>query len=307
MSQTKNPSGIAFMNFFMGGSGARAGYHYDALWTADGRPFPMSAVNIDTEPSDAPYATHKILLAMTAARIAEVCANPSLYGPTVTSIIKKYPALLDPEDLGNGARTTRLLTQLMFIVFKDDIRAKLAAAIRDLFKQDGVTTIIPVFVSSSGGGTGSAMQILLALALRDPNFRSGLLEGLRDDALRTPISFVVEPFAHALKHHEAQANMVLANAYAFRLESVALESRRALKYVLHLGFSNAEGDVLDSPDEVTRVLGSAVYLFQRDWLAIKAQFVNNLDSFLPFRRYMGDDDLLSPGPSRNGDYLMHSI
>ena len=47
-----------------------------------------------------------------------------------------------------------------------------------------------------------------------------------------------------------QATMVLANAFAYRVESAVLEAQGALKYAYHIGLANSAGVVLDTPEEI---------------------------------------------------------
>ena len=84
---------------------------------------------------------------------------------------------------------------------------------------------MPVLISSSGGGTGSAAQILLIDLLCQPEFRHRLLGGVPSDLLLPPMAFVCEPFAYVSEVGQMQARKIMANALAFRLESEQLLQR----------------------------------------------------------------------------------
>lgn len=275
-----------FLIILFGGTGLAAG-RYINPFPCEPRPFPMTVIQLDTDPISAPWVDQFIDIHMTADKINALVANPTLFGREASLIVQHHQQLLDPEDIGNGSRTIRLLSQLAFIYHEPKILANLRQAILKLQKQQ-VTSITPVFLSSTGGGAGSALQVLLAHALWHARFRNRLLEGLQV-SLKTPYSFVVEPFAYALRLRESQANMVLANAFAFRLESAALLVVNALKYVYHIGFSNSAGVVLDTPDEIAKVLGTSVYEFLRNWESIKSFTVNNADTNRMVCRYAGLD------------------
>jgi len=53
-------------------------------------------------------------------------------------------------------------------------------------------------------GASRGIGLALARALKDPDSRSRILAGLPDELLLTPISFVVDPFAHVIGTTEAQ-------------------------------------------------------------------------------------------------------
>ncbi len=193
------------------------------------------------------------------------------------------------HDAPNGARTIRLLTQLAFAYHYESILRGLRNSILDLYHQGGIGGIIPVLISSSGGGTGSALQILFPQALNDPWFASRLTEGLPSGVLQTPILFLVEPFAYALRNQTMHADKILANSYGFRMESVLLEAMHAYKYCFHLGLANEDGAVLDSPEEIAKVLGTSVYQFERHWPQIKGRVVDTADTHALTARYTGYD------------------
>jgi len=278
-----------FLITCMGGTGLAAAEYVRALYEADGRPFPMFLQQMDTDRLTSDAFDQSILIGLTDAKVNAIVSNPAVFGPIVETIVKHYAHLLNPEDVKDGSRTIRLLTQLSFIYHRTQILEKLRHALIELVHQGWVGSVIPIFISSSGGGAGSALQILLAQALAEPTFRNRLLEGQTPGLLSTPISCVVEPFALAMRNRNSQATMILANAMAFRMESAVLENCNAFKYVIHLGLANRAGVVLDSPDEIAKVLGTSVYLFQRNWPLLKGQIVNGVDTNRMLRHYAGHD------------------
>ena len=231
-------------------------------------------MSIDTDPLVEDFFDRSILIALDGDKVGALKADPETFGPVAQAIVAHYDPFLNPEDVRNGARMIRALTQLCFVYHRENILRQLREAILDLRRGNDFEVIIPVLLSSSGGGTGGALQILLAQSLQDASFFSRLTEGLPPTWLLTPFAFVVEPFAYAMRHLTPYADKVLANAYAFRMESALLEGQSAFKDIYHLGLASAHGTVLDSPEEIAKVLGTSVYLFERHWAQIKARLVN---------------------------------
>lgn len=292
----------AFLVIAAGGSGFLAAKYIRALFEADNRPFPLWLMQMDTDPTSAGYFDSSVPIGLNGVKIDALRCNPQKFGPTVARIIEHYKDFLHPEDVGHGSRTVRALTQLSFLYHKAAIRRALRQAIISLKHEGGFEYIIPVILGSSGGGTGSALLILLPLALLEPSFHGVLIEGLPPGTLRAPIGFVVEPFAYAEKHLTIHANKILSNAFAFRAECAAIERRKAYKYVFHLGLANEFGTVLDEPAEVARVLGTSVYQFQRHWADIKPRYVDTVDVQVIDGRYQGEDIFDTPSrPDDNGE------
>ena len=197
--------------------------------------------------------------------------------------------MLDPHDILNGSRTTRPLTQLAFIFRREYLCRTMRRSLTRLWQRYKVRMVTPVILSSSGGGTGSAAQLLLMDLLRQPAFRHRLLSGLPSDALAPPMSFVCEPFAYVNETSEMQACKILANAKAFRIESEAILQQRAATYVTHIGYANEGGTVLADPDLMAKVLGNAVYEIERCWPELKARWVNGPDDVASMTHYLGQD------------------
>jgi hypothetical protein len=143
--------------------------------------------------------------------------------------------------------------------------------------------------SSTGGGAGSALVILLARLLASPAYRARITRGLSPNLLDTPLAVVTEPWALAWRNGERHADKILANAYAFRVESALLESRQAFQYVFHQGLANEGGAVLDSEEQVSKTLGTAVFNLCAHWSYLKARWVDSIDSAKVTDRYLGRD------------------
>ena len=110
-----------------------------------------------------------------------------------------------------------------------------------------------------------------------------------DEVLHTPLSFVVEPFALAHTHHRLHASKIMANAFAFRIESDLLERQHASKYIIHVGFANTKGTILCDPVHFARVLGTSVYEFQRSWPELKPRLVDGPNVTALGSGYAGHD------------------
>jgi len=255
----------------------------------DGQSFPMTIVAMDTDPSPAPWADHQIQIGLDGQKARAVVANAAVFGPVAATIVKDFLPLLDPENIIKGSRTTRALTQLAFQYFEQVILQQLREAVLDLYHQGGFTHIVPVLLSSTGGGTGSALSILLPRKLQEPRFAARLTEGLPSGVVQTPILFVVEPFAYAMRNKSLHADKILGNAFAYRLESAMLELTGAIRYCFHLGLASRGGTVLDTPDEIARVLGTAAYQFLFHWPEIKGRLVDTVDTHALTAHYAGQD------------------
>lgn len=283
-----------FMIWHLGGSGAIAAPPLRELSKADGSPYPLYQVLFDTDKANDHFKEEGIVDASIPIRldydeIQTVKATPWSFGPTVPRIVEQVAAMLDPEEMENGARTVRACAQLPWEVRRNETADKINQCIRNFLRKSGCKKIIPIGASSSGGGTGSSFSILLGAALQEPTFRSRVLQGFPDGLLRTPVLFVVEPFYRAFANADDpnHTSRILGNAMAFRIESELLERRGCFASIYHLGLSSPSGGaVLDSEREVSRVLGTAIYQYLKHWaMSIKPVKVNR-----PlFARYAGQD------------------
>jgi hypothetical protein len=233
-------------------------------------------VQLDTDPIQGDFISFSHCLALDYDKLDAIRANPSKFGPEVPVILEMFGSFLDPDDLSNGSRTVRSLTQLAFAFHKQAIQRLLRRSLLSLLQETRVKRVIPCIISSSGGGAGSALQILLLMEFLSPAFRHTLMEGFPPGLLQRPLSFVVEPYALAQNHSDIHHSKILGNAMAFRIESEFLERQGATKYVFHLGLTNRHGTILAEPNQISRVLGTSVYELQRNWSEFKARMVDPL-------------------------------
>lgn len=293
--QTQNNMG--FLNLYVGGTGALAAEPFQQLWQADGRALPVSRLYLDTDAPPPRLLADGLIDAFIPVRldgdqIRAVKATPQSFSPIVEAIVQEILPMLSEEDIGHGARTTRLIAQLFWEVRRTDIAASLNRCLREFMHNRGCRKVLPVLVGSSGGGTGSSLAILLAAALQERTFRSLVLQGFPDAFLMTPTAFVVEPFYRAIAHTQKPVHLsrILANTMGFRIESAYLESMGAFKTIYHLGLANSGGAVLDSEGDVGRVLGTTLYQFQKHYSTkIKARTVDTSDTMAISGRYRGND------------------
>lgn len=288
MSDHRKGKRVAFLNLFCGGVGGTAAPVFAELYATENRPFPCTVVHVDTDPMAVNGVDMAINIGLDAEKIGVLKGNPDRFGPHIRTVLERHAPYLAKEDVTNGARTKRGLTQLGFAYHREQLLRALRKCLLALKHQGGFDHVIVCIISSSGGGSGSALQVLLPTALSlDPWFSAQLQEGLGENLILSTMAFVVEPFGLALRNRIDQADKILANSFAYRLESEWLLARHALKYVIHLGFANDDRAVLDDPLEIARVLGTSVYQLQLNWEGIKARIVDNVDQ--DFDPYGGDD------------------
>lgn len=280
---------VGFLNIHCGGVGLAAGREFSERYKADNRPFPTVMVSIDTDPLTADYVDQTIHIGFDAAKVDALKSDPERFGPEVAIICQHFDKYLNAEDATNGSRTVRCLTQAAFNFHEDDIGLGLRGAIHQLVNDNRVQAIIPVIISSTGGGAGSALQILLLLKFLEGKFRHKLTQGFGPDLLQTPISFACDPYALAHKHPTRHANNILANSFAFRLESESIERRQGSKYIIHIGMANSKGTVLSDEQLIARVLGTSVYEFEQCWPEIKPRLVDRTDVAALGKGYLGQD------------------
>src|SRR5205807_1689075 len=132
----------AFATWLLGGTGREAGQHLRALHDSDGRPFPLSIIYIDTDPVEVSFVDRSILLPLDGDKVQTIQASPATFGPVAELIVKHYARFLHPEDISNGARTIRLLTQLAFAYYRESLLQELRSSLLDLLRQGGFERII---------------------------------------------------------------------------------------------------------------------------------------------------------------------
>ncbi len=280
---------VGFLNIVCGGVGLAAGREISERYSADNRPFPQVMVSVDTDPLTADYVDQTIHIGFDAAKVDALKSDPERFGPETAVICQRFDKYLNAEDATNGSRTIRCLTQAAFNFHENEVGLGLRATIHRLVNENRVQTIIPVIISSTGGGAGSALQILLMLKFLERRFLHKLTQGFGPDLLQTPISFVCDPYALAHLHPTPHAERILANSFAFRAESEAIERRHGSKYVIHIGMANTKGTILSDQDLIARVLGTSVYEFEQCWPEIKPRLVDRTDVAALGKGYLGQD------------------
>jgi hypothetical protein len=288
-SRPPSTAHVAFWVICVGGVGTKAGSYLLARFRSDDEPFSLGMLHVDTDPATTLDTEDRILLQLTASDVRAMRANPDRFGPAVTSIVQQLGRLLSAGDILNGSRTTRALTQLAFHYLTDRLCRAMRRSLARLRQRYKISLVMPVVLSSSGGGTGSASQILLMHLLHQADFRHRLLGGIASDLLLPPTSFVVEPYAYANETSTLQRAKILSNAYAFRLESEWMLQQGAASYVGHIGYANSGGTVLADPDTMAKVLGLGVYELLRGWPALKARWVDGPDDVASVANYGGED------------------
>jgi hypothetical protein len=287
-AKLSSPS-VAFLVLPLGGTGREAVGVFESLYQADGRPFKKCTVYADTEPGTVDGVDAKLDLGLDADQVAVIKADPAAVGPVAQTMVEHYPQFLQPESIKNGSRTLRVNTQLAVEIHLDAIITQLNRSIRETVRNAPVQSILPLFLSSTGGGAGSALVLLLGLLFANRKFRDLITEGLSPHLLDTPVAVVTEPFAYALLHKPKHAAKILANAFAFRIETALVEAQNCFQYVFHQGLANDGGTVLDRQEEIAKVLGTGAYEVCRNWSFLKARFVDTVDTNKITDRYRGMD------------------
>lgn len=279
----------AFLVVSCGGTARIATETFATFHQVDGSPFYKHVSYLDTEPVECQFADSNLCIGIRADEVDAIVADPSLHGELSLLMVKHYSDLLAKESIKNGSRTIRLLTQLAFEIHVMDIIRHFNRVIRDLIRSSGANRILPIFCSSTGGGAGSALTVLLCKLFANPDARVLMTRALNPEVLDVPIVAAVEPFAYAIKNNLKHADRILANAFAYRIETAILEREQAFQYAFHLGLANEGGAVFDTQDDICKGLGTLVYQLARSWADIKALFVNDIDTAKVRDRYAGID------------------
>ena len=124
-----------FLNICCGGVGLEAGEVFSARYLADGRAFPQVLVHIDTDPIEAAFVEHRIHIGLDGGMLDALRADPEKFGPAAVTILKEHAQYLDAEDIVNGSRTIRCLTQLSFAYHERKIATSLRKALHDLISR----------------------------------------------------------------------------------------------------------------------------------------------------------------------------
>lgn len=282
------PEDVAFLEIALGGTGLSAMPEFQQRYQADAETFPIFCLQIDTDPKTSTCIDAQVDISLSGERLEALQADPERFGTVPRAILSEFARYLDPDDIRNGSRTIRPLTQLAYEFHRPKVLRELRRAIQQLCRNSRVRQVIPFLVSSTGGGAGSALQILLIRELNRSSTQRFLCEGLPPGILSTPLSFVADPYAMAIQHSGDQHSRIMANAYAFRVESEALERAGRIKHIFHIGMSNRFGVLLTQPNQIGWVLGTCLYEFQRNWSELKGRIVDPTAAKLG-SHYLGED------------------
>jgi len=142
---------------------------------------------------------------------------------------------------------TRIITQVAFELFHEEIINSLRHAIHSLIEK-GRPRILPVVIVSFGGGTGSAGTILLQDFFTDEVIKRKVTFGLQYDMVARPVMFAIDGFAHANQQKNEPSRMrILANIYSTRVELAEYEKiGKGYQYCFHLGLGSDGGVIFST-------------------------------------------------------------
>lgn len=282
---------LGFLVIATGGAGKTSARRAHKRHKAAGSPFSMCTMAIDTDPTEFEFYDFAINIAPTREAISAMACNPERYGPACKAIVRQHPYLLESETLGHGARTNGIITQAAFELFERQIIKGLQRAIHSLLRQGQLERILPVVVSSLGGGTGSASVILLQDFFVDATKKTQIMLGLPPDLLARSVAFVIDPYTHVLQQcNDIAPDWILSNIYATRVELAEYEKLgKGYQYTFHLGLGNDSGAVFSTIEQVCEANGLLVWEWMANYAMFKSRAVDNLDFFKESSRYKGND------------------
>ena len=287
-SAPSSASPIAVLLIALGGVGGRATNVFRSLHTADDRLFPAVVHHIDTDPSASASPDVATYINLDSAGLDAMRGSPRKFGPHVKGILERLDPILrgDPSP---GARTTRACSQLFYAYHRDRVISDIGYSLSLLTEQYHVQNIVPFIVSSSGGGTGSALTVLLLRDFQDPDFRHRICLGHQAE-IHQPVVLLNEPYAHIRNVGLTQARKIQGNMYALRLESDHIQNSLGVAHAFyHLGLSNSHGVVLADADSMATVLGHGAYYIAQQWEAIRSASCDNAETNMT--SYGGQDTL----------------
>ena len=274
-----------------GGAGKKSALRSQRRHESAGAPFPMYTLAIDTDPLGFEAFDGAIHIAPDHQSVSAMMSNPERYGPACQDIVKHHRHLVDPETLGKGARTSRILTQVGFELYDRQIVEGLRKAMQALLQGGRGGRIQPVVLTSLGGGTGSTALILLPEYFSRGAKKDWMTLGLSPEAVANPVAFVIDPYIHALQQtNDVSPDWILGNIYATRVELAELEKQgKGYEYVFHLGLGNDAGAVFASIDQVCDANGLIAWEWMAAFPEFKGRAVDGLDHYKHSCRYRGDD------------------
>ncbi len=279
-----------FLVIAIGGAGKESVKSAKKHYQAAGRPFAMYTVAIDTDPRDFDAFDLAINISPTRQKLSAMDANPEKYGPACKALVKYHRSLLKSEAIGHGSRMTRIITQVAFELFHEQIINDLRHAIHSLIEQ-GQPRILPVVIASFGGGMGSAGLLLLQDFFTDDVIKRKITFGLQYDMVARAVLFAIDGFAHAnQQRNEANRRRILANIYSTRVELAEYEKAdKGYQYCFHLGLGNDAGAIFPTIEQVCEANGVICCEWMANYDIFKSHAVNDLDFCIDTTPYNGDD------------------
>jgi hypothetical protein len=291
----------AFLIIAAGGTGRNGALRFRQYASRGAAsPFPETLISIDTgqtaEAHDPSGKRTSLLeavdahvdIALNRDDVSRIKANPERYGRVALDLVIQRPHLLEPEALKHGSRTTRMITQLAVTCHRQRIFDALEGGCSRLAASGTIRAIQPVVMASGGGGCGSALLSLMSLILTEPKCQQAFAPGLAD-MLQKPILLVAEPYAFAAKNTEDSGQMILANAFATRLEISLLSRAQRVLLALRLGHGNNHGTRFDRLADVYAALGATAFMLASEFGYVTARGVDTFLKDLHTRRYNGGD------------------
>lgn len=282
-----------FMPHVCGGLGVLSFNQLRDAWEAYGRPFPMCSISYDTDSSTKPNTDIHVQLKITPKQLRTINANAEKLHPQLRIIVDclKEANSFTAHGITKGSRSVRMITQLAILANLGDI----VKAERQLFDlictRYEVQEIIPVYISSTGGGCGGSAVCNLLSLYGDPAFGDDVFLTADEDLIQPAICIFAEPFAYARTVKRNQRHRILSNSMAVRLETDEISSKSdSIQYCFHIGYSNRASVSLVNDRITAQVIGRSAFDYLLNYPAIKALFVNDAD-FQAHVPYGGKDTL----------------
>lgn len=278
----------AFLIFEIGGTGSKAGNALELLLGQHNPRVFFERLHLDLDRNEHSTAAASVDLSLKPEQVRTLVKNASSFGPFAPEAVKALEENLDPNTIESGAKTVRGVCQLALAYHEEALRKALRRCIDAIKKQGRVQRIAPLVVCSNGGGTGSAGSVVIPRLLASRRFRASILSGFSPDLLEPAVVIAASPFAFANSYaSNDQALKILANRYAWALEIDDCILKNHIQYCATIGYSNSAGTLLDTEQQMTRVLAASAFRLITRFDFIRARLVDGVPN--PSQsRYCGD-------------------